>query len=139
MAGPQALRSKPNYPFLIPLKWDNRALEAALKGITDDPAYKEMFLKAYGRGPNYDDLARAIAAFERTLVFLDSPFDRFLGGDQQAISVDAKKGWALFNGKGRCSPMASARIVGGPHGTAGYAGVQSLAAHGVYNANMELL
>jgi len=35
-------------------------------------------------------------------VFVDSPFRRFLAGDEEAISADAKAGWDLFNGKGRC-------------------------------------
>ena len=61
-----------------------------------------MFSFAYGRAPNYADLGRAIAAFERTLVFLDAPFDRFLAGDTEAISEEAARGWVLFNGKGRC-------------------------------------
>jgi len=61
-----------------------------------------MFKTAYGSEPNYEDLARAIAAFERTLVFLDAPFDRFLTGDRKAISSQARRGWALFNGKARC-------------------------------------
>jgi cytochrome c peroxidase len=35
-------------------------------------------------------------------VFVDSPFDRYLAGDERAISESAKRGWALFNGKARC-------------------------------------
>jgi cytochrome c peroxidase len=51
---------------------------------------------------NYEDLGRAIGAFERTLIFVDSPFRKFLDGDAAAISPQAKAGWELFNGKGRC-------------------------------------
>ena len=51
---------------------------------------------------NYDDIGRAIAAFERTLVFMDSPFRRFLNGDENAISSEAKQGWELYNEKARC-------------------------------------
>ncbi len=76
--------------------------QAAIDAIKDDPKYQRLFKAAYGRSPNYADLGRAIAAFERTLVFLDTPFDRFLAGDGDAISDQAKRGWALFNGKGRC-------------------------------------
>ena len=47
-------------------------------------------------------MALAIGAFERTMVFLDSPFRRFLEGDEDAISADAKAGWRLFNEKARC-------------------------------------
>jgi cytochrome c peroxidase len=61
-----------------------------------------MFQAAYGRSPNYEDIARAIAAFERTLVFLDAPFDDFVAGKPNAISPAAQQGWALFNGKARC-------------------------------------
>lgn len=57
---------------------------------------------AYARPVNYDDLARAIATFERTLVFLDAPFDAFVAGDHDAISAKAQEGFALFNGKARC-------------------------------------
>jgi cytochrome c peroxidase len=49
--------------------------------------------------PNQKAALAAIAAFERTLVFLDAPFDRFLAGDTSAISTQAQKGWQLFNGK----------------------------------------
>jgi cytochrome c peroxidase len=74
----------------------------AVAAIAGDAEYVRMFQAAYGRAPNYDDVGRAIAAFERTLVFLDSPFDRFLAGDAKAISAEAQKGWVLYNGKARC-------------------------------------
>lgn len=76
--------------------------QAAVDAIKDDAEYKAAFQKAYGRTVNYDDVGRAIAAFERTLVFVDSGFRRFLNGDEDAISPDAKKGWELYNEKGRC-------------------------------------
>jgi cytochrome c peroxidase len=49
-----------------------------------------------------DNIAKAIAAFERTQLSGDSPFDRFIAGDQSAISEAAKRGWDLFNGQARC-------------------------------------
>lgn len=76
--------------------------QAAEDAIKDDADYRRMFQAAYDSEPNYRDMARAIAAFERTLVFLDAPFDRFLAGDEQAISQQARQGWELFNGKARC-------------------------------------
>jgi cytochrome c peroxidase len=76
--------------------------EAATKAIAGDPEYVKLFQAAYGRPPNYEDIGRAIAAFERTLIFLDAPFDRFLRGDAGAMSAEAQRGWALFNGKARC-------------------------------------
>jgi cytochrome c peroxidase len=76
---------------------------AAVASIASDPSYQDAFRAAYKHPVNYDDLGRAIAAYERTLVFLSAPFDRFLAGDAAAISGDASAGWALFNGKGRCA------------------------------------
>jgi cytochrome c peroxidase len=76
---------------------------AAVAAIASDPGYQKAFQAAYGRAINFKDLAHAIASFERTLIFVNAPFDRFSGGDVKAISEDAKAGWALFQGKGRCS------------------------------------
>jgi len=67
------------------------------------PEYAQAFQKLDGREPTYDDIASAIAAFERTQMAGDSPFDRFIAGDEKAIDASARRGWALFNGKGRCS------------------------------------
>jgi cytochrome c peroxidase len=90
-------------PIINPIEMGQPDGEAAMAGIRDDAGYQQMFQAAYGRAPNYEDVGRAIAAFERTLIFLDTPFDRFLRGQETAVSDDVKAGWALFNGKGRCA------------------------------------
>lgn len=89
-------------PILNPVEMGMPEEEAAMKAIRGDAEYQEMFKKAYGREMNFQDLGRAIGAFERTLVFVDSPFRRFLAGDTAAISAEAQAGWDLFNGKARC-------------------------------------
>jgi cytochrome c peroxidase len=96
------LEEQAKMPILNPIEMGFSSPEAAVAAISGDAEYQRMFQQAYGRAPNYDDIGRAIAAFERTLIFLDSPFDRFLAGEADAISAEAKAGWALFNGKGRC-------------------------------------
>jgi cytochrome c peroxidase len=48
-------------------------------------------------------MAMAIAAFERTIISRNAPIDKYLKGDQNALSPDAKKGLAIFTGKGNCS------------------------------------
>ena len=45
----------------------------------------------------------ALAAFQRTLVSMNSPLDRFLNGDRKALSREAQKGYDLFTGKGKCA------------------------------------
>ena len=89
-------------PIVNPIEMGQPDGAAAVKAIASDPQYQTAFQAAYNRPVNYEDIGRAIATFERTLIFLDAPFDRFARGDRRAISEDAIAGWALFNGKARC-------------------------------------
>lgn len=90
-------------PITNPIEMGQPNNDAAVAAIADDPEYQKLFQAAYGRMPNMPDIGRAIAAFERTLIFLDSPFDRYVAGDRSAMSAAAVAGWELFNGKGRCA------------------------------------
>lgn len=102
-------------PILNPVEMGMKDEAAALKAIAGDKEYQEAFKNAYGREMNYEDLGRAIGAFERTLVFVDSPFRRFMAGDGKAISAQAKAGFDLFNGKARCAachPMSPSNPLG---------------------------
>ena len=75
------LEEQAKLPILNPIEMGMPNEEAAVAAIANDAQYQVAFQTAYGRPVNFDDMARAIAAFERTFVFLDSPFDRFLRGD----------------------------------------------------------
>jgi cytochrome c peroxidase len=96
------LEHQAKQPIINPIEMGMPDGQAAVNAIKDDAEYQAAFQKAYGRQVNYDDIGRAIAAFERTLVFMDSPFRRFLNGDEDAISPEAKEGWKLYNEKARC-------------------------------------
>ena len=48
-------------------------------------------------------LAKAIATYERTVVSERAPFDAWIEGNEKAIPEEAKRGFALFNGKAQCS------------------------------------
>ena len=96
------LEHQAKQPIINPIEMGMPDGQAAVNAIKDDPEYQAAFQKAYGRPVNYDDIGRAIAAFERMLIFIDSPFRRFLNGDENAISSQAKQGWKLFNEKARC-------------------------------------
>lgn len=70
------------------------------------PDYVERFREVYGtEWPNVNDAWDAIAAFERTIVTDPGkvPFDRYLAGDKGAISEEAKRGMALFEGEAGCA------------------------------------
>ncbi|HSP97647.1 MAG TPA: cytochrome c peroxidase [Candidatus Dormibacteraeota bacterium] len=96
------LEEQAKLPIVNPIEMGQPDGIAAATAIGGDAEYQKMFQSAYGRSPNYEDIGRAIAAFERTLVFLDAPFDDFVAGKPNAISRAAQQGWALFNGKARC-------------------------------------
>src|SRR5690606_34581597 len=88
---------------------------AVLAAIAADASYAPMFQAAYGRPATFDDVGRALASFERTLIFLEAPFDRWLRGEQAAISDEAKRGFVLYNGKARCQtchPINAANPIG---------------------------
>ncbi|HMJ52790.1 MAG TPA: cytochrome c peroxidase [Polyangiaceae bacterium] len=97
------LEEQAKLPIQNPIEMGQPDGNAAIAGIKNDAEYQKAFKDAYGRPVNFDDVGRAIAAFERTLVFLEAPFDRFIAGDGKAIDDEAKAGWVLYNGKGRCT------------------------------------
>lgn len=71
--------------------------------IRSNPAYVARFKAALPGAPiNIDTIAQAIAAFERTIEPGIAPFDRWIEGDQRAISDSAKRGFELYNGKALC-------------------------------------
>jgi len=75
-----------------------------LRTVQDIPGYVDEFKHAYGESTlTIDQVANAIAAFERTVVTTDSPFDRFVRGDVSALTSLEKKGLEIFNGKGHCT------------------------------------
>lgn len=74
--------------------------EQILAMLRDDPKYQRMFAAAFGadNSISISNLTKALAAFERTLISVNSPYDRYrYGGDLNAISAEAKRGERLFN------------------------------------------
>ncbi|ABS08663.1 cytochrome-c peroxidase [Shewanella baltica] len=85
----------------------------ATQTIASMPAYRAHFAKVYGdEKVTIDRLTDAISTFEKTLVTPNSPFDQYLLGKQDAISVDAKAGYQLFKSKG-CVSCHNGPAVGG--------------------------
>ncbi|MEO9874589.1 MAG: cytochrome c peroxidase [Anderseniella sp.] len=77
--------------------------------VKAEPAYLEMFKQAFP--PKGDvthlNIALAIAAFERTLVSNDSAYDKYMAGDKQALSIEARRGLVIYEGKGNCTACHS--------------------------------
>jgi cytochrome c peroxidase len=82
----------------------NQNLDFVDEELRSVPEYVALFQRAFG-SPDItrERIGMALAAFERTLVSREAPLDRFLGGDESALSAAAREGYALFTGKGKCS------------------------------------
>jgi cytochrome c peroxidase len=91
-------------PLINPIEHgfaDHAAVVARLRELGD---YAAPFRAAFGSEEiTIEGVGRAIASFERELVEVSAPIDRFLAGEASAIPESAKRGWQLFNGKARCN------------------------------------
>jgi cytochrome c peroxidase len=64
--------------------------------------YQQQFRTVFGADVNMQGIAEAIAAYERTVLSTNSPFDKYVLGDAKAMGEAAVRGMALFKGKARC-------------------------------------
>jgi cytochrome c peroxidase len=78
-------------------------LENVVRKLNAIPEYREQFRTVFGTDVTTDGIAKAIAAYERTIVSEPSPYDRYLKGDKTAMSPAAIRGMDLFNGKAHCT------------------------------------
>jgi len=82
----------------------NMPLDELMKRLESVPEYKPMFVKVFAaEGMTPQTLAKAVATYERTVVSDRAPFDAWIEGDEKAISDEAKRGFAVFNGKAQCA------------------------------------
>ena len=97
------LEDQAQLPILNPIEMGQKSPGDVVAKVARIQEYSDAFKSLLWRDFAYDDIAAALAAFERTQYSANSPFDRFLAGDPRAVSEAAQRGWALFQGKGRCS------------------------------------
>lgn len=76
------------------------SMDMAVKVLKKSSIYIKEFDNLYLDGITPNNIADAIAEFEKALITPNSPFDRYLKGDKEAISQQAKKGYRLFESKG---------------------------------------
>lgn len=100
------LEDQAQHPFVNPVEMALPSHDPILQIVRTDPEYVKMFREAFGKEPasvEFRDVQKAIATFERTLVFGNSPFDRwYYGGEKDAISESAQRGFTVFLEQGRC-------------------------------------
>lgn len=86
----------------------NLPLAEAVRKLNEDAYYAAEFPRVYPKtGLTARTLARALAAFERTIVSSASPFDRYAAGDSSALTPAAVRGKDLFFGRAKCSTCHS--------------------------------
>ncbi|MCX7852906.1 MAG: FG-GAP-like repeat-containing protein [Caldilineales bacterium] len=89
---------------------------ALMKRLLAIPEYRRLFAAAYPDIPmdelGFQHAANALAAFQiAAFTLLNSPWDRYLAGDDTALSAEAKQGALLFYGKARCSVCHSGNLL----------------------------
>ena len=88
----------------------NMSMDILIPVLKEIEEYQKLFKSAF---PNDEDpinktnIGKAIATYERTIVSGEAPFDKWIKGNEDAISESAKKGFILFNGKANCSACHS--------------------------------
>ena len=91
-------------PLVNPVEMGMASHDALVGKLQDISEYPPLFKQAFDSDRiTIDNVARAIASYERTVFSFSSPFDRFNAGDKTAMSESAQRGWELFNGKARCN------------------------------------
>jgi cytochrome c peroxidase len=98
-----SLEEQAKQPLINPLEMGMPDHQAVVQRVASISQYRKEFHRVFGReGITIDTIVKAIAAFERTQLSGNSPFDRFRAGEKDAITGSQERGWELFKGKARC-------------------------------------
>lgn len=89
-------------PIQNPIEMD-LTLEELVEKLNQIDGYREQFQKVFGTDVTAENVAKAIGAFERTILSGNAPYDRYKAGDEDALSEAAKRGMDVFFNEGRCA------------------------------------
>lgn len=81
----------------------NMKLDDVVKKLNKIDGYQKAFQNVFGTNVTSDGIGKAIAAYERTILSGNAPYDRFKAGDKTALSESAQRGMKVFFGKAVCS------------------------------------
>jgi cytochrome c peroxidase len=96
------LEEQATMPILNPIEMGQKDPKDVVAKLAAIPEFVDAFRQVFGRPVNWEDMSKALGAFERTRLSTEAPFDRFLHGDEKALNAAQKRGWSLFTGKARC-------------------------------------
>ena len=101
-------------PVANPVEMGMKDVETAMDRVRRIPGYKVEFEKVFGKdGMTVDNAAKAVAAFERTLITPNSLYDRFVKGDKTALTAQQQRGMEKFAATG-CTSCHSGAAFNGP-------------------------
>jgi len=101
-------------PVTNPVEMGVTEIEQAMDKVRAIPGYKPYFEKAFGADSmTVDNAAKAVAAFERTLITPNSPYDRYVKGDKKAMTAEQVAGMETFASTG-CTSCHSGAAFNGP-------------------------
>lgn len=82
----------------------NNTEAVLIERLKASPEYTRQFAAAFVDGSiTRSNIEKALATYERSIVSPEAPFDRWVGGDEGAVNVAAKRGFDVFNGKAACA------------------------------------
>ena len=101
-------------PITNPVEMGMETHSVAIERLNNIPGYKPLFKEAFGKDSiNIENVAKAIAAYERTLITPNSPFNRYLNGDKKAMTAQQIRGMKAFAEEG-CLGCHSGPAFAGP-------------------------
>ncbi len=110
-----SLEDQAKGPLTNPIEMGMESHDAVMMRVKKIPGYLDMFKKAFPKDKepvSIDNLARAIASFERTLITPDSPFDLYKNGNKKAMTPAAVRGMVLVHQIGCTSCHGGANFNG---------------------------
>ncbi len=93
-------------PIQNPIEMD-MTLEELVPKLNKIEGYRKQFEDVFGTAATSESIAKALAAFERTVLSGNAPYDRFKAGDKKALSAAAQRGMHMFFNKAFCSSCHS--------------------------------
>jgi len=112
-----SLEEQSKGPPTNPIEMGMKNLDETIGRVRAIPGYQPFFEAAFGKGDvvTIDNAAKAVAAYERTLITPNSPYDRFVKGDKQAMTAQQQRGMETFTAVG-CTACHSGPVFNGAAG-----------------------
>ncbi len=106
------LQKQAGGPPLNPVEMASTSWDEIIAKLSQDTTLTERFNKVYPEGYTGDTITDAIAEFEKTLITPNSPFDKYMKGDKEALTPQQLRGYTLFK-ENKCDTCHVGQNIGG--------------------------